>query len=347
MDKSFLVYDREFVLGICKKCSNDWSKKRFTIPSSIFGEGTNSIIRHFVKKQLKATLEEFFYCLFMVEYSYDGKNILVIGGIEAMKEVALLFPYGKYDKYCPVVKKINDLVSDDGAVTLFVNNNPYSFMSGVCIQTSTNYEEIIQLSKKENLTLEFSIGIREIVKGLASKQYSMASLRPNETLDVIQAIFDGLFHEYPKSYYEESGYGFETPRKKKIFVSYCHKNKEQVHKIIDELRSFGLDFWLDEEQIDFGERLLDRIDEGMRECDIPIIFVSNATKEALFAQHELKTFFSQIIYQKSSDKKWFIVKLDDVNPNDILLGLGDFKYFDMEEYSVEELANRVKIKIEK
>lgn len=347
MDKSFLVYDREFVLGICKKFSNDWSKKSFTIPSSVFGEGTNSIIRHFVKKQLKATLEEVFYCLFMVEYSYDGKNILVIGGIEAMKEVALLFPYGKYDKYCPVVKKINDLVSDDGAVTLFVNNNPYSFTSGICIQTSTNYGEIVQLSKKENLTLEFSIGIREIIKGLANKQYSnMITLHPNDTLDVIQDIFDGLFHEYPKSYYEELGYGFETPRKKKIFVSYCHKNKEQVHKIIDELRSFGLDFWLDEEQIDFGERLLDRIDEGMRECDIPIIFISNATKEALFAQHELKTFFSQIIYQKSSDKKWFIVKLDDVNPNDILLGLGDFKYFDMEECSVEELANRLKIKIE-
>lgn len=347
MDKSFLVYDREFVLGICKECSNDWLKKRFTIPSDVFGGGTNSIVRHYVKKQLKVTLEEFFCCFFMVEYSYDGKNIFVLGGIEAMKEVTLLFPYGEYDKYCSVVKKINDLVSNDGAVTLFVDNNPYSFTAGVFICTSVNYEEIIQLSKEEKLTDDYSIGVKEIIRGLSNKQYSMATLPPEQTIDVIQAFFDNLFYEYPKSYYKKTGYSFEKPRKKKIFVSYCHKNKEQVHKIIEELRSFGLDFWLDEEQIDFGERLLDRIDEGMRECDIPIIFLSNATKEALFAQHELKTFFSQIIYQKSSDKKWFIVKLDDVNPNDILLGLGDFKYFDMEEYSVEELADRLKIKLEK
>ncbi|MBF0018519.1 hypothetical protein HAX43_13225 [Enterococcus faecalis] len=48
----------------------------------------------------------------------------------------------------------------------------------------------------------------------------------------------------------------------------------------------------------------------MRECDIPIIFIiSSATKEALFAQHELKTFFSQIIYQKSSDKKMVYSKI--------------------------------------
>ncbi|MGC3749252.1 hypothetical protein ACPTKN_14595, partial [Enterococcus faecalis] len=58
MDKSFLVYDREFVLGICKECSNDWLKKRFTIPSDVFGGGTNSIVRHYVKKQLKVILEE-------------------------------------------------------------------------------------------------------------------------------------------------------------------------------------------------------------------------------------------------------------------------------------------------
>ncbi|MGC3435259.1 toll/interleukin-1 receptor domain-containing protein [Enterococcus faecalis] len=347
MDKSFLVYDRDFVLEVCKKWSDDWSKKRFTIPSSVFGEGINSIIRHFVKKQLKVTLEELFGYFFMVEYSYDGKNIFVLGGIEAMKEVTLLFPYGEYDKYCSVVKKINDLVSNDGAVALFVDNNPYSFTAGVCIHTSKNYEEIIQLSQKEKLTIDHSIGIQEIISGLMDKHYSMASLPPEETIDVIQVIFEGLFYEQPKSYYKKSGYSFEQLRKKKIFVSYCHKNKEQVYKIIEELRSFGLDFWLDEEQIDFGDRLLERIDEGMRECDIPIIFISHATKEALFAQHELKTFFSQIIYQKSSDKKWFIVKLDDVNPNDILLGLGDFKYFDMEEYSVEELANRLKIKIEK
>ncbi len=347
MDKSFLVYDREFVLGICKECSNDWLKKRFIIPSDVFGGGTNSIVRHYVKKQLKVTLEEFFCCFFMVQYSYDGENIVLTGGLEGMKEVTLIFPYEEYDQYLPIVKEINDLVSSDGMVDLFVNNVIYSLESGICIITSTNFSEIVEIAKKNNMKIDYSKGLSELIEAMGSRQYNCISLLPKMTKSEIEIAFQSVFYWAPKKQYVNKGYGFDTPRKKKLFVSYCHKNKKQVHKIIDELRSFGLDFWLDEEQIDFGDRLLERIDEGMRECDIPIIFISNATKEALFAQHELKTFFSQIIYQKSSEKKWFIVKLDDVNLNDILLGLGDFKYFDMEDYSVEELANRLKIKIEK
>lgn len=347
MDKSFLIYEKEYVLDVCSFYSDQWTKKRFVLPSELFGDRKNSIVRHYVSKQLKSFLEEYANGSFMVQYSCDSGNIVLTGGLEGMKEVTLIFPYEEYDQYLPIVKEINDLVSTDGMVEVFVNNVVYSLESGVCIVTSTNFSEIVEIAKKNNMKIDYSKGLNELIEAMGSRQYDSIVLSPKMTISELEIVFQSVFYWAPKKQFVNKGYGFDTPRKKKLFVSYCHKNKQQVHKIIDELRSFGLDFWLDEEQIDFGERLLDRIDEGMRECDISIIFISNATKEALFAQHELKTFFSQIIYQKSSDKKWFIVKLDDVNPNDILLGLGDFKYFDMEEYSVEELANRLKIKIEK
>lgn len=77
-------------------------------------------------------------------------------------------------------------------------------------------------------------------------------------------------------------------------MSYCHKNKAEVEKIIFGLREYGLDFWLDEEQIDVGDRLMERIDEGIRLSDIPIIFLSEATKEAMFAKHELFVFLIKL-----------------------------------------------------
>lgn len=346
MDKSFLVYEKEYVLGVCTFYSDQWTKKRFVLPSEFFGDGKNAIVRHYVSKHLKSFLEEYTNASFMVQYSYDGKNIVLTGGLESMKEVTLLFPYGKYDEYISIVKEINDLVSSDGMVELFVNNNPYSFQSGVCIFTNTNYEQIIQLAKDRKLSIDYSLGHHEVIEGAVKRQYTFATLMPDASLELIGVYMDSMFAEYPKSYYEKAGYRFDTPRKKKLFVSYCHKNKQQVHKIIDDLRSYGLDFWLDEEQIDEGDHLLDRIDAGMREADIPIIFLSQATKESLFAQQELKTFFLQIINQASTKKKWFIVKLDSINPDDILMGLGGFKYFDIENHSVEDLANRLKVKFE-
>ncbi|MBL1226498.1 toll/interleukin-1 receptor domain-containing protein [Enterococcus sp. BWR-S5] len=154
-----------------------------------------------------------------------------------------------------------------------------------------------------------------------------------------------MFFFSPKSDFEKEGFKFSKFSKKKIFVSYCHKNKTVVGDIIDNLRSYGLDFWIDEEQIDVGDRLMERIDKGMREADIPIVFLSNATKESMYAKHELQTFFSQIIYQTGDRKNWYIVKLDDVNPNDILLGLGDFKYFDVETNEINELVDSLKRKL--
>ncbi|MGM0331941.1 toll/interleukin-1 receptor domain-containing protein [Enterococcus sp. AZ050] len=124
-------------------------------------------------------------------------------------------------------------------------------------------------------------------------------------------------------------------------MSYCHKNKAEVEKIISGLREYGLDFWLDEEQIDVGDRLMERVDEDVRLSDIPIIFLSEATKEAMFAKHELFVFFDKVIYQQSTAKPWFIVKLDQVNPNDIMFGLGNFKYIDYEHSTIEEIAQAI------
>lgn len=346
MDKSFLVYEKEYVLEVCRFYSKHWTKKGFVIPSELFGNGKDARTRYCVCENLKFFLELEFQNSFVVDYSYDGKTIVVVGGLDTMKEVTLLFPYEEYDKYVPAIKEINESVSPDGMCVLFVNNNLYSFQSGVCIITSGNYEQIIQLATDNQLTVDYSLGHEEIMVGLCKKQFSIVSLLPNMAIQQIEDMIEALFWEHPKSYYEQSGVEFVKPRKKKLFVSYCHKNKQQVHKIIEELRSFGLDFWLDEEQIDEGENLIDRIDKGMREVDIPIVFLSQSTKESLFAQQELKTFFLRIINQKSTKKKWFIVRLDAVNPDDIFMGLGGFKYFDMNERSVEDLAERLKIKFE-
>lgn len=262
-----------------------------------------------------------------------------------MKEITLIFPYEEYDHYLPVIKKINDLVSVDGSMSVFANNVPFNLEAGIFITTTSNFEDIINLAKKNNMEFDYSRGLNEILKGMAQRQYNMIGLIPELSETEIESMLRPIFLFSSKSDFEKEGFEFSKFSKKKIFVSYCHKNKVVVRDIIDNLRSYGLDFWIDEEQIDVGDRLMERIDKGMREADIPMVFLSNATKESMYAKHELQTFFSQIIYQTGDRKNWYIVKLDDVNPNDILLGLGDFKYFDVEANDINELADSLKRKL--
>ncbi len=347
MDKSFLAYNEEYVLDICSQASQNFVSKRYLLPAGSFGDIKSSRIHYFVLNSIKLILENRSkQSEFLVHYYYDN-TILVMELNNKMREVMILFPYEMYDRYLTVIKQVNDLVSASGTVIVFANNNPYSLEAGVFISTAENYDKIIEIARINHMAIDSSRGLKEIVLGMGEKQGNTVVLVPNKDLDQIEKLCEPVFLWPPKKDLEKQGYSFSNYSKKKLFVSYCHKDKKVVRQTIDALRSYGLDFWIDEEQIDIGDRIMERIDRGMRESDIPIIFMSKHTKESMFAKHELQTFFSKIIYEQSDYKSWFLVKLDEVDLNEIVLGLSNFKYFDMVQDSVEDLGKKLQSKLKK
>lgn len=347
MDKSFLAYNEEYVLDICSQASQNFVSKRYLLPAGSFGDIKSSRIHYFVLNSIKLILENRSkQSEILVHYYYDN-TILVMELDEKMREVMILFPYGAYDKYLSIIKQLNDLVSKNGAFFVFANNNPYSLEAGVIISTNENYNEIIEIARINHMTVDPSRGMKEIVLGMGGRQSNNVGLTPNMELEQIEELCENVFLWPTKMELEKQGYSFSNYSKKKLFVSYCHKDKKVVRQTIDALRSYGLDFWIDEEQIDIGDRIMERVDHGMKESDIPIIFMSKHTKESMFAKHELQTFFSRIIYERTDNKSWFLVKLDDVDLNEIVLGLSDFKYFDMGQDSIEDLGKKLQIKLKK
>ncbi|HHT7814592.1 TPA: toll/interleukin-1 receptor domain-containing protein [Streptococcus suis] len=285
----------------------------------------------------------------MIHYFYETEYLMIVRIDERMKEVTILIPYEDYDKYFDFIYELNQLVSSDGYIEVFVNNIYYQLEFGVAIITSQNFEEIKYLAEQRGLTLDYSKNLKEITAAQRYKGYNSATLGMFFDRLTCELTIRSLFTLPPKSKYLEAGFKEERVFKPKLFVSYCHADKGEVHSIISDLREYGLDFWLDEEQIDIGDRILDKVEEGMRGSDLPIIFISHSTKNSLFASHELKTYFSDIIYSQSTSKPWFIIKLDDVNPDDIVKGLGMFMYYDFSSsvHDTENLANRIKRKLRK
>lgn len=268
---------------------------------------------------------------------------MVVEMTKDFKELTLNFPYEDWDNYIFIIKQFNDLVSSDGVCLVYVNNVPYSLEFGISLRTTKNFEEILTLVNRYHLKRDYTKDVATIQKdALYKANYNMFTLMPDATEESIQSSLEKIIWYAPKSKYS---FGVHHSVKKKVFVSYSHKNKEIVHEIIQKLRNYGLDFWLDEEQIDYGDNMFDKIHQGMLESELPIIFISQATKESMFARYELKTFLQKVIYETAITQKWVIVKLDDILPNDIVVGLEQYKYFDYQNDDIQGLVEVLRKKM--
>lgn len=333
------MYDKKFLDYVMCKHSSKNKLKRFDIPVKEIGE-----VDSFQFVFLKRAIEDFYDGNVVANLQwYNEEKIIQVSEYSMLsKEKTFVFPYEEYDQFYSVIKEINDF-DDLTMVTLFVNNIPYSLEAGIVVASESHeiLNEVRNVALKNNMTENHHLGFKEIMKRMAGKQYNLLTMTGGKSVEQIESQISPLFLLPPKSSYEADGYKSATIEKSKLFVSYCHKDKELVNLIIEKLRNYGLDFWIDEEQIDVGDRLMERINEGILESDLPIIFLSGNTKEAMYAKHELMTFFSKIIYQRESNKNWFIVRLDAINPDEVALGLGSFKYFDYPEETIENLAEAI------
>ncbi|MEG1779478.1 MAG: toll/interleukin-1 receptor domain-containing protein [Oscillospiraceae bacterium] len=108
---------------------------------------------------------------------------------------------------------------------------------------------------------------------------------------------------------------------------------------------YGLNLWIDKQELDAGDSLVEKIHSGIRESDLAVLFISKATVTAKFALHEVQILENLKI---NNEKEWFIVKVDDVNVNDVVFGLSDFLYYDLsKEPDLEKLVESIKRKLAK
>jgi len=278
-----------------------------------------------------------------VRINYNYSEFYIIEVKRMNKKITVEIPYEKRNEFVDFVKEVNTLVDEDGFLLIAVDNNPYTLKSYLTIETKTNFEKIKQVIADRKLEVCTNIGSDEIFKGMAYKQYNISTISMFATDEEIQNIFDTLF-----VFKERKKLHSEKSKKKKIFISYSYKDKDIVHELEDALRDYGLNTWIDKKDIDMGSNIKDSVDSGIDECDIYLVFLSNNTKGSFFAEYELKMFFTEAIYEKSITKKWMIIKLDDVDLNQIAKGLGNYLYYDFSENnSYEDLAKAISKKLGK
>jgi hypothetical protein len=73
-----------------------------------------------------------------------------------------------------------------------------------------------------------------------------------------------------------------------VFVSHASEDKEAVARpIADALRKHGYSVWLDETELKVGDRLLDKIDDGLANCRFGVVILSHSFFGKKWTRREL------------------------------------------------------------
>lgn len=148
----------------------------------------------------------------------------------------------------------------------------------------------------------------------------------------------------PESKLNELGYYWNHEEfRPSVFISYSWKDSIIVDEFESNLQERGVNTFIDKKSIDYGEDILEKILVGLSECDMAIFFISKSFEKSIMAKKELRSIWYEILQKK---KDWIIVKLDDIDPNDIYYSLNQIKWFDYREVGKEELIRVVKKKID-
>ena len=82
---------------------------------------------------------------------------------------------------------------------------------------------------------------------------------------------------------------------KKVFCSHRSTDKNKVEDFARRLRAEGIDAWLDKWEIMAGDDIVAKIDQGLRECDVGLIFFSKATASGLWVSAEVSSLICAMI----------------------------------------------------
>lgn len=276
--------------------------------------------------------------------NYNYSKIIIKELKKIRKCVYVDFPYMEREIYEELFVKFQKILSD-GMLAIVVNNIPnYGEAAFICeCESDIEFQEIKKLIRDFNLENRVDRGWDEVVAELYTKKWSVSVIPIDFDEEETRKLFRSLFFFPSNKELREKGYKIDCNKKRKqVFISYSHNDKEIVRNFADNLRDSGVNAFIDYRSIDYGENILDSIMDGIEESDVNIIFISESYKKSCYGKTELLNIWDRIIRLKS---KWIIVKLDDVDPNEIKSGLGGYRYFEWED-NEDDLIKSVKRKLE-
>ena len=151
-------------------------------------------------------------------------------------------------------------------------------------------------------------------------------------------------YKFKKSYAVRdllNGIEAENVRKKEfrwdVFISYSSLDKEMVRRIVRDLKVRGMSYWIDEEQIEPGDEIIQKITEGLQNSRFFLPCISANQLKSGWARKEYETILIKVINGVSAQRVLPLI-LDDTADADVPLFLSAYQ---CERFQVAEQFARL------
>lgn len=262
-------------------------------------------------------------CLFSL--SYEKRN----GEKEFIKDILLNFNNGEITSKTILVD--NNIYHLDFLLLLTFENENKRFDSWL----SFHYPK-----KKYNYLFNYSL--EDILNDqLDKRRYLAYSFRTVEqALKILTGESNDIFRFPCNQIIETKSDPIENALTFKTFLSYSYKDKEITEKLFLELQKEGIKTWFDKADVDYGDCITDKINEGLKDADLGILVLSKNFLNTNWGRAEANYFFRR---QLESKKVNFIIISINLSLNDLPPLFQDYRYIKAEnEGWLEELIIRIK-----
>ena len=216
---------------------------------------------------------------------------------------------------------------------IFVNNNPYclelllfaSFSEG-----ADKFENFLKEKYKDKKRV-FNYFLDDIFASFSSRAYNILTFSDDRSVDsAITEDANRIFLFPSKDKLDKIWHSnLNVKRAPRVFLSHSSKDKKIVDIIFNEFQKSEISAWYDKYQIEPGDSITDRINEGLDKSDIGIICISknflNSTSG--WTKNELNYFVQRRMHNPN---KTLILNFD-VPHNELPPLVQDFKYIDYKE----------------
>lgn len=251
------------------------------------------------------------------------------------KEQAYVVPldYGNRKSEREFIRQLLQRYDTDTLVgcALFVNNNPYNLEALLCLNFRGEHHgfetwlTVEQPKKKRDFRFLFD----EIANAVFARGFNVVTFIDDSTLDLVMSGEVNEIFLFPDR--EEMIKIFGSPVTTgtfSVFLSHSSQDKPIIDSVFETLHRSGIRAWYDRYEIQPGDSITNRINEGLRTSHLGLLFFSKnfLNKKSGWPVSEANFFFQK---RMRKEMKNFIVVNIDLNVDELPPLLQDFRFIDI------------------
>ncbi len=232
---------------------------------------------------------------------------------------------------------------------LFINNTPYNLELYFCLSFEKDDRDFDSWLSKyyPHKIRAYNVFVNELMEAVYRKGYSLVTFLDSSNIDNLMTLNTNELFLHPDREVMYEVWGRPViEKKKKVFLSHSSKDKDIVDVYYNEIQKAELKAWYDKEEIIAGDSITSKVSEGLEECELGVIFLSDnfLSKHSGWTEAECNYFINR---RMKKNKALIVVNLG-VDYDNIPPLLQDYLYIDANSgKAADELIHAVRKQLDR